>query len=320
MTGPRIGVLGVASDATVVHFGAQARLRGAEIVAIDIYNAATSGDWVLSVPANSDDWIDTGTSLVAMGDLQAVFARLIDVSEPEDEQAGRWRGLMSGLTQWLATASIPVINRPGHHEHNSSKPLHEAWLTRNGLLVPESLVTQSREQLVDFSGGLPLVVKSISGVRSHARLATLEEIAAYDPLDGPVHVQRHISGDDLRVHVIGGECFATRFSSSAVDYRRDGARREWYTSIPWRLADDLVRLTQEQGLDLAGWDFKVDESERYWCLEVNPMPAYELYDDIANGEISSGLVRRLLSAAAPAGSIATELDEEEDEECMKSSY
>ncbi|MFF4040284.1 hypothetical protein [Streptomyces sp. NPDC001816] len=52
----------------------------------------------------------------------------------------------------------------------------------------------------------------------------------------------------------------------------------------------MVRHTADLGTAFAGWDFKVAGDGTYWCLEVNPMPAYDWYDRRLGGAISASLL------------------------------
>jgi hypothetical protein len=42
-----------------------------------------------------------------------------------------------------------------------------------------------------------------------------------------------------------------------------------------------------------GWDFKVDRTGRYWCLECNTTPGYSYYDRVCEGAISDALIEVL---------------------------
>jgi hypothetical protein len=67
----------------------------------------------------------------------------------------------------------------------------------------------------------------------------------------PVYLQRYIPGDNVRVHVVDMEVFATEIVSDAIDYR---ARVRQMTSVvlPAEVADRCVAVTQTLGLLLAG--------------------------------------------------------------------
>jgi D-alanine-D-alanine ligase-like ATP-grasp enzyme len=62
---------------------------------------------------------------------------------------------------------------------------------------------------------------------------------------------------------------------------------------PVALRDLLVEGTRALSLELAGWDFKIENGDTYWCLEANPMPGFSPYDNLCDGAISRAVLRHL---------------------------
>ena len=132
------------------------------------------------------------------------------------------------MVTWLDVAAARIVNRPRAMHSNSSKPFQAQVIARTGFEVPESLVTNDPEQVRRFADRVgPLVFKSTSGIRSIVRRVDegyadrLERVRAL-----PTQFQALVEGEDVRVHVVAGEVFATRIRSDATDYRyagRDGA-------------------------------------------------------------------------------------------------
>ena len=124
--------------------------------------------------------------------------------------------------------------------------------------------------------------------------ASDDAFADFDPEGGPVHLQRLVKGDDARIHVIGDSLVAQRVAASTVDYRRSGGLKEMEVFTP---SDEMQNLlfqgTRKLGLAFAGWDFKIDSDDRYWCLEANPMPGYSPYDSRCDGAITRQLIAHL---------------------------
>ena len=286
--------IGIDSDPTLAHF---VRAAHAERAPIDLLNlrAAVDGDWRLPVGGGAARFEFDGRTVELPPDA-SIYCRLIDLSAVhEDRQARRrWRGLIAGLAAWLEQAPGIVVNRPGHAADNSAKPLHEAWLRGAGFDVAPTLTSSNGPRLADFAARGPTIAKSVAGVRADTRSVTPESFARFDPASGPVHLQRHIDGQDLRLHVVDDVVHGELIESDAVDYRTAAAR-----FIPFRppaaLAEQVVRATRSAGLLFAGWDFKLDCQGRFWCLEANPMPGYDGYDTRADGAISRSLVARLTS-------------------------
>ena len=290
MTDRRLVLIGVDSDPTFVHLAVEARLADLELDLIDLREIAQEGRWRFAVPEDGSSFVSGPSGDVELGMAAAVFARPIDLSSTQDGwRRRRWRGLMEGLRAWLETTPALVINRPHAHEHNGSKPYHEQWLASRGFDVPPAVTTSDRQVLDDFVSSGPAIMKTLSGVRATARVVTAEDLRDFHPEQGPVHVQRLVTGADVRAHVVGDVVIAAKIESDAVDYRM-GGRNRWSTH---ELSDGIramvVSASRAMGLSLSGWDFKLDSEARLWCLEANPMPGYSSYDRHAEGAISRAI-------------------------------
>ena len=285
-----IGLAGSKADPVMVHTAAHCVRHEVPFAVMDLVDVASRGSWSLTVPPGPDDYV-SGDEDVRLADLSGIYVRAIRLGD--DAAAHRWRGLVDGFTAWLLESPVPVVNTPRSHVLNSYKPAHYAWLAEHCLAVPASVMTSRAEVIAEFLTGGRAVVKPLCGTRATTRELDLDRLVGRDDLGGPVMVQRLVEGDDVRVHVIGGEVVACRFRSEMIDYRSDRSAERFVTQLPDDLAHRLVGLTAEQGLAFAGWDFKVDADERYWVLECNPMPGYSFYDRVAAGAIADALVRYL---------------------------
>lgn len=283
-----IGIAGSRADPVMVHFATRCVVREVPFAVIDLVDLAATGGWSLSVPPDGSD-VFHGGEVVRPGELSGIYVRPIYLGRSPAE-AARWRGLMDGFTAWMDETEVAVVNRPRHHQLNSSKPAHYAWLSASGLRVPPSLMSSDRERLAEFVRAGRAVVKPVCGTRATTREIAATDVDALPEPAGPLLVQRLVEGDDVRAHVVGEDVVACRFSSTAIDYRSDRQARRQRVDVPDALADLLVDLTAEQGLTFAGWDFKVDEAGDYWCLECNPMPGYSFYDRVCDGAVSDALI------------------------------
>jgi glutathione synthase/RimK-type ligase-like ATP-grasp enzyme len=90
-----------------------------------------------------------------------------------------------------------------------------------GFNVPDTLVTTDPRDVRAFCAEHDQVVyKSTSGVRSIVNLLKASDVSRLDDVRAcPTQFQQHIAGIDHRVHVVGGELFAARIESGAIDYR-----------------------------------------------------------------------------------------------------
>ena len=226
-----------------------------------------------------------------------VFARLISLEKEIDcdKEKIRWNNLCCGLTAFLQLHPSSVVNRPFSACHNGNKPLHESLLSGYGLRVPDSLTSSNPKSLRDFCEEGAAIVKTLCGIRANCR-AVDSEMFWGDSFDGPVHLQRRIYGNDVRIHAVGDNCFGLEIENSAVDYRHTEAKLKYKSvTIPSPLGKLIVDTSASLDLELSGWDFKVDHDGNFWCLEVNSMPGYSGYDIELNGAISRALVSALKS-------------------------
>lgn len=63
------------------------------------------------------------------------------------------------------------------------------------------------------------------------------------------------------------------------------------------MPDEVARLCavfcERAGLELAGFDFKLDAAGEWVALEANPMPGFDYYDRRLDGVISRRLIEML---------------------------
>ena len=289
--------IGHLTDATFSHFVETARCLGAGVSVIDAREVVETGSWRFTIGAAKDCGFVEAPDVGRLGvsDLGPVYSRLVSLEGTYTGRlAARWRNFTHGMRAALESHAPVVINRPGRHAHNVSKPLHEAWIVANGLRVPHSVTSSDPSVLECFSADGPTICKPCSGVRSETFIVTARSFKNYSSAQGPVHLQRLITGMDYRVHVIGDRTVTVRIESDAVDYRA-GRNCPWYepSCIPADLESTLIRVTARMGITFAGWDLKLDRSGRYWVLEANLMPAYRLYDLKCDRAITEALLEVL---------------------------
>jgi len=119
-----------------------------------------------------------------------------------------------------------------------------------------------------------------------------------------------VPGDNVRVHTVGDDLFATRVHSEAVDYRyarREGAGVEMRpTTLPPDTADACLRVSRALQLPLAGIDFKLTPDGEFVCFEVNPSPGFLYYEQYTGQPISAALADLLRAGAFSAFPLSQE--------------
>jgi glutathione synthase/RimK-type ligase-like ATP-grasp enzyme len=211
----------------------------------------------------------------------------------------------SSLTALLEYLPCTVVNRSAGAMSNHSKPYQALLIRECGLAVPRTLVTNDpaeARRFYDECNG-EAIFKSLSGVRSIVRRIGPEHLKRLPLLQhGPAQFQEFIRGDDIRVHTVGDQSFATRLHSEAVDYRyagRDGFEVEMIPiTLPPPIAEACLRAARKFDLMFAGIDLKVTADGEYYCFEVNPSPAFIYYEQGSRQPISTALADLLLKGGA----------------------
>jgi hypothetical protein len=244
---------------------------------------------------------------ISLSDITAVYVRIMD-----DAQLPELKGLAStawerrhsraqhqALLLWLDLTTARVVNRPAANGSNSSKPWQARLIEAAGLRTPPTIVTNDPASVRDFRHRHgELIYKSASGFRSIVRQL---DVADEDRLDAirwcPVQFQRRVPGCDVRVHVVGGDVFATRIVSTAADYRyasREGLEAELKPfELSTELADASRRLSRDLDLPFAGIDLRIEEDGNAWCFEVNPCPGFSYYESHTGQPIAAAVARYL---------------------------
>ncbi len=239
-----------------------------------------------------------------LDDVRAMYVRPYDLEElphlaGADPDGPEWRhGSLLKEMLWSFAEEVDglVLNRPSAMHSNGSKPYQSRLIAQQGFEVPETLITNDVDVLRGFRAEYDAVVyKSISGTRSIVGLlSNAHEPRMEDLRWCPTQFQARIEGIDHRIHVVGSRVFAVRFASEAVDYRYGESAME-ACEIPDDIAERCVSLAGALGLPLAGVDLIRTPDDRWFCLEVNPSPAYAPYE-LVTGEPMSVEIAKLLAS------------------------
>ncbi|MFT5701124.1 MAG: glutathione synthase/RimK-type ligase-like ATP-grasp enzyme [Desulforhopalus sp.] len=252
---------------------------------------------------NLDGVIMVGDNLIELNSITGVFNRVseleltpeyrsVDAKDPIARHAiaANWI-----LSQWFELAPVPVLNRGTTNESNSTKAF-QTQLIRRYLPVPDTLVTNDVEQARAFWKEHGRVIyKSCSGERSIVTELDEETLAtrASNLALCPVLFQQYIEGTDIRVHVVGSEIFATAIVSKTTDYRYDSDTTWSAVDFSGKYASACIALSQALGLELAGIDLRITPSGDIYCFEVNPSPAFSVYENATGQPIANAIAKYL---------------------------
>lgn len=240
----------------------------------------------------------TGVYTRVMDDQRLPELDGLPTSSPARQHSRRVHAL---LAQWCEVTPARVVNRARPQGSNFSKPYQSQLVRAQGFAIPETLVTNDPDLVRAFLAQHGRVIyKSISGVRSIVRQLTEPDLSRLEQIRWcPVQFQAYVPGIDVRVHVVGGETFATAVESDATDYRyglRDALDVATLGEV--ELSDELaarcVGLAAALGLPFAGIDLRLGPAGEVTCFEVNPSPAYDYYESGSGVPIARALARHLL--------------------------
>jgi len=246
--------------------------------------------------------------------FDGVLIRMMDDRELPEVKAdpallGHSRALHDALYHWCQIVPGRVLNRPDAMASNGSKPYQAQLIAAQGIGVPATLVTTDPAEVLAFRSQWGRVVyKSVSGARSVVRELGDDDLDRLDDIRWcPVQFQQHVEGEDVRVHVIGEEVFATAISSGASDYRyaaREGGDPAALRplDLPDELAGRCVRLTAALGLGFSGIDLRLTPDGEAVCFEVNPSPAFSYYEANTGQPIAAAVARYLADTSLRATS------------------
>jgi len=236
-------------------------------------------------------------------DIQGIFVRFdphISASEVFEQSSPEELFVLSerrtGLQHWLSLVRQPVINRPWAGRENAAKPFQMQQLADAGMEVPRWVVTNESTRAQSFLSSCTngAVVKSCSGLRPKVKMAGEWIIERLQSGSSPVILQEYVSGREVRVHVVGERSFPAEVNSRDVDYRFSEEPTGYaLTSLPSQIGHACVRDAQRAGLTLAGFDFRVSNEDKWFCLEMNPVPSFLPYELATGLPIAKAVLREL---------------------------
>ena len=240
-------------------------------------------------------FIDGGDWRLDVTELTGVFFHSIDC-RAEKVANNAYAACDAEIAALLNNLPCKVANRPAAGMSNRSKPLQALHIRECGFRIPKTLVTNdpaAAKRFYEECDG-KVIFKSIGGVRSIVRKLSPRYLERLPLLrNGPTQFQALIAGDDIRVHVVGDRCFATRIRCSSVDYRfawEEGFSLEMETTaLGGDVTSRCLRLSQKLGLTFAGIDLKENSRGEYYCFEANATPGFSFYESSTCQPISSAL-------------------------------
>jgi ribosomal protein S6--L-glutamate ligase len=169
----------------------------------------------------------------------------------------------------LHAAGAATINPYPRIELLGNKLAASVELSKAGLPVPETWITDDRRVLVQLIESGPLVLKPCRGSRGRGILVVHHTSELPERVDAAVVVQRYHRGDgfDRKLYCIGDRVFALRRPWPCKTWETKSARSEPFSPNA-RLRDMVLRCREALGLSLFGLDVVMSAGEPY-VVDVN---------------------------------------------------
>lgn len=252
--------------------------------------------------------VRAGSRVLSLDQVTALYLRPYDIgSLPALAGCGpgnrAWEHAVrfeEAMCVWSELSGGLVVNRPSAMASNESKPFQLQLIAACGLRVPETLVTTNVTAALAFRARhKDVIYKSVSGRRSIvSRVRPAHDARMSDLRWCPTQFQQYVPGSDYRVHVICGNLYATEITTAADDYRY--ATSDDVSIRAAQLDDDLgkrlVAMVGMLGLQVAGIDLRRTPDDDWYCLEVNPSPAFTYYEQATGQPLAAAVARALAHA------------------------
>ena len=215
----------------------------------------------------------------------------------DDPLAIKAAGFEMQLFAYLDASNVVVINKSDSSATNASKPYQLAIIKSFGLNIPETFISNDNEAVRKFLHVYnDTVYKSISGVRSIVQKLSDSHLQYLNDVSWcPTLFQNFIDGVNYRAHVIGDNVITVRIQSDKLDYRY-GNTTMIAEELPAEIAEKCRKLNSILGLHFSGIDLMRAAGDQWYCLEVNPSPAYSYFELNGYVPISVALAKYMIDA------------------------
>jgi glutathione synthase/RimK-type ligase-like ATP-grasp enzyme len=204
------------------------------------------------------------------------------------------------------------LSHPNKVTRAENKLLQLTEATNVGFSVPQTIITNDREQLTSFINhtGRKVIIKPIrqGRIETDAGLwniytniidsSTVEELSKYDLT--PCIIQEYINKQyELRITVVEGSVFAVKIDSqinkgTTVDWRREKLPLQPY-SLPYNIEQKCLRLVKKLEISFGAIDMIVNDEGEYVFLEINPNGQWAWVEIETGVKISEAIIQYLTS-------------------------
>lgn len=228
--------------------------------------------------------------------------------ESVEESLDEWRVAQMERRSFVGTMlrvlreNAPLVN-PLHAVNEHARKQHHAHRLRQaGLRVPSFTTTNDPDAALAFvEKHGDVVYKPTAGARYVLEVPPEMIRERAEALETePIFLQKKVEGAHHRVFVVGDEVVTaaemTFERDDVVDYRVAEGDPE-VRSLSDEVEEQCVQAMEASGFVYTGLDLILDEDDRAWFLECNPMPMFALFEDVTGTPVSERIADLLVETA-----------------------
>ncbi|MDJ0662584.1 MAG: hypothetical protein QNJ42_24330 [Crocosphaera sp.] len=297
-------ILGNASDAHAHHLNNALTEAGATVHYLDTHL------FPRQIQLSWDPCSQKGSLILPTGfqlDFQAiksVFWRSfhsVGIPKLEDVHQQRivFNDAMSALRVMMKACPARWINSWQAYQFHKEKPLQLQTIYQLGVAIPDTLITNNPQEVIQFVNSHPKVIfKPIYG-GSHTQIVTdaLLEIKRLSLAlkIAPITLQTYIPGTNVRSYVIDDCVYSAEIRSGALDFREDANAQLIPIELPSMIKQQCLSIAEALFLKWTAIDWRLTPSGDYVFLEANPSPMFLHFENNTGFPITQRLVELLMN-------------------------
>jgi glutathione synthase/RimK-type ligase-like ATP-grasp enzyme len=244
----------------------------------------------------------TNGDILEWNEIKSVFwrtmypVRIPKLANTQQDQIAH-NDSMSTLRTFLQENSIHWVNSWQAYQFHREKPLQLKKVQQLGIRIPDTLITNEPEAVLEFAQNYPQVIfKPVYG-GAHTGILSQDYL---DPQRlkkvlkvSPITLQEYIPGTNIRSYVIGKSVYSAEIRSNSVDFRRDNQTKLLPVQLPDSVINDCLTITPALWLEWTAIDWRLTPNGEYVFLEANFSPMFLHFERQTNFPITESLLNLL---------------------------
>ncbi|MEP6601428.1 MAG: hypothetical protein ABJB49_06400 [Nitrospirota bacterium] len=194
------------------------------------------------------------------------------------------RGAIAGILDWAFKGAW--VSKPDATDRAGNKIFQLAVAQSCGFRVPDTLVSQSMQEVKSFAEGRRVIVKPVVGAAGPLLFTQFlddpESLSLQSYRRAPAIYQEYIPGDrHIRLNCFGDQSVAVVIETSDLDWRPNlkVPIRRW--EVPGHLHKQIRAVLDKLGLAMGIVDLKLTPAGEIVWLEVNPQGQFLFLEALA---------------------------------------